>query len=253
MGAIVAAGLWGEAVTIPNTFSAGEALSAAKLNANFSALGTAVTALEANGSVNTARIADGAVTASKIGAGAVSGTGLADNSVNSAKIIDGAVSTADIADGAVGNADLSSTAVSAAKTIDEPGAAQAESSVTVSSTSQALLFSQSITVLSGFILVIASGDLCISHFNGTDSSSMIGVAINGNVVGINQQTTFKVPATAPTGEYCFPMSSQKIFTVTSAGQQFVELVGQKISGQDATGRFTLSAMSIATNYGTVSN
>ncbi len=45
--AMVASGLWAAAVTIPNTFSAGEVLSAAKLNANFAALKTAVDALEA--------------------------------------------------------------------------------------------------------------------------------------------------------------------------------------------------------------
>ncbi|WP_299427505.1 hypothetical protein [uncultured Meiothermus sp.] len=45
--ALVATGLWAMAVTIPNTFSAGEVLSAAKINANFAALKTAVDALEA--------------------------------------------------------------------------------------------------------------------------------------------------------------------------------------------------------------
>lgn len=45
--ALVATGLWGMAVTIPNTFTSGEALSSAKLNENFTALKTAVDALEA--------------------------------------------------------------------------------------------------------------------------------------------------------------------------------------------------------------
>jgi hypothetical protein len=45
--ALVATGLWAAAVTIPNSFSAGEVLSAAKLNANFAAIKTAVDALEA--------------------------------------------------------------------------------------------------------------------------------------------------------------------------------------------------------------
>lgn len=44
--ALVATGLWAAAVTIPNTFSAGEVLSAAKLNANFAAIKTAIDALE---------------------------------------------------------------------------------------------------------------------------------------------------------------------------------------------------------------
>jgi hypothetical protein len=37
---IIAIGLWAGAVTIPNTFSAGEVISAAKVNANFAALET---------------------------------------------------------------------------------------------------------------------------------------------------------------------------------------------------------------------
>ncbi len=45
--AIVAAGLSALAVTIPNSFSAGQVISAAALNANFAALKTAVDALEA--------------------------------------------------------------------------------------------------------------------------------------------------------------------------------------------------------------
>lgn len=63
--AIVASGLWAAAVTIPNNFAAGDALSASKLNANFAAVKTAVDALEAPGSVTTAKLAAGAVNAAK--------------------------------------------------------------------------------------------------------------------------------------------------------------------------------------------
>jgi hypothetical protein len=45
--AIVAAGLGAMAITIPNSFSAGQVISAATLNANFTAIKTAVDALEA--------------------------------------------------------------------------------------------------------------------------------------------------------------------------------------------------------------
>ncbi|WP_456413420.1 hypothetical protein, partial [Oceanithermus profundus] len=44
---VTALGLWGLAVTIPNTFSSGEVVSAAKMNENFQALKTAVDTLEA--------------------------------------------------------------------------------------------------------------------------------------------------------------------------------------------------------------
>ncbi|ADR37596.1 hypothetical protein Ocepr_2146 [Oceanithermus profundus DSM 14977] len=44
---IAALGLWGLAVTIPNSFSSGEVVSAAKMNQNFQALKDAVDALEA--------------------------------------------------------------------------------------------------------------------------------------------------------------------------------------------------------------
>jgi hypothetical protein len=48
LGFLAAAlGLWGLAVTIPNTFSGGEVVSAAKMNANFQALKDAVDTLEA--------------------------------------------------------------------------------------------------------------------------------------------------------------------------------------------------------------
>jgi len=43
---IAALGLWGLAVTIPNSFSSGDVVSAAKMNENFQALKTAVDQLE---------------------------------------------------------------------------------------------------------------------------------------------------------------------------------------------------------------
>lgn len=75
--AIVAAGLGALAVTIPNSFSAGQVISAAGINDNFTAVKTAVDALEAPNSVTTAKIADGAVTAAKVAdePGVVQGTG----------------------------------------------------------------------------------------------------------------------------------------------------------------------------------
>ncbi|GEM90102.1 hypothetical protein [Oceanithermus desulfurans] len=48
LGAFLSAlGLWGLAVTIPNSFSSGEVVSASKMNENFQALKAAVDALEA--------------------------------------------------------------------------------------------------------------------------------------------------------------------------------------------------------------
>lgn len=44
--ALVASGLWAAAVTIPNTFSAGEVISSAKMNANFATLKAATDTLE---------------------------------------------------------------------------------------------------------------------------------------------------------------------------------------------------------------
>lgn len=261
IGAIIAAGL-GVAVTLPAPFAAQEALSAAKLNQYFTAIKTAIDALEANGSVSEARIADNAVTTNKIAAGAVGNTDIAGDAVTTEKIAAGAVGNADLAnnavnsakieDGTVSNADLQATAVSAAKTIDEPGAAQANSNVTISSTSETLLFSQSMSVPAGFVMVMASGELCIAHATGTESKYVFGVSINQNVLGIDQKRTIQIPATALPGTYCYPVSSQKIFSVQS-GQVFVEAVGQRVSGPNATGRFTLSAISIASSYGTVSN
>jgi hypothetical protein len=55
--ALVATGLWAMAVTIPNNFSAGEVLSAARINANFAALNTAVDALEARPTPPTVTVA----------------------------------------------------------------------------------------------------------------------------------------------------------------------------------------------------
>lgn len=75
--ALVAVGLGAMAVTIPNTFSSGQVISAAQVNANFTALKTAVDALEAPNSVTTAKIANDAVTAAKVAdePGVAQGTG----------------------------------------------------------------------------------------------------------------------------------------------------------------------------------
>ncbi len=51
-------GLWGMAVTIPNSFSSGDVVSAAKMNQNFQALKTSVDALEAKVAALETKVAD---------------------------------------------------------------------------------------------------------------------------------------------------------------------------------------------------
>jgi hypothetical protein len=149
-------GVYAFAVTIPNTFTGGQTISAALFNANFAAIKTAVDALEANGSVTGARLADGAVTASKLSAaggadgkvlklqggnlawgddqlGTAGGTaytatdGVALNGTQFS-LSSGGVSGAKLADGAITAAKIADGAISSAKTSNEPGIAASRSS-----------------------------------------------------------------------------------------------------------------------------
>ncbi len=148
-------GVYALAVTIPNTFTGGQTISAALFNANFVSLKTAVDALEANGSVTTARLADGSVTAGKFSASGgadgkvlkLQGGSLAwgDDQVGTGggtaytatdgvalngsqfSLANGGVSSAKLADGAVSSAKLADNSVSSAKTSNEPGIAASRS------------------------------------------------------------------------------------------------------------------------------
>jgi hypothetical protein len=272
MGAIVAAGLWGEAVTIPNTFSAGEALSAAKLNANFSALGTAVTALEANGSVSTARLADNAVTIDKMADGAV-GTSevvnsaivnskLADFSVTSVKIADGEVGTNDlasnavngakIADGSVATADIQNGAVNASKTLDEPGVGQeieGPQTLSIADSDIAVVNAELTVPGSGFVMAVASGVLAINHVTGTGSQVFIDITNNSDPASSNARISTVLPQQLPSATYENPYSVQKIYRVNAAGNVNISVraIRQFGFGGSVSGR--LSLVYFPTSYG----
>ena len=264
IGAIIAAGL-GVAVTVPNTFNGGEALSAAKLNANFKALVDAVTGLEGNFPVATDKIADNSVTTLKIKDAEVGINDLAANSVTSEKIIDGQVATADladsavnsakIADGTVANADLANNAVTnakigngavdAVKTLDEPGVGQeieGPQTFSVANSDIAVVNAVLTVPSSGFVMAVASGTLTIDHTTGTGSQVSIDIVNNsGNPTASDARITTVLPQQLPTATYQNPYSVQKIYRVNSAGNVniTVRAVRQFGAGGNATGRLSL--------------
>ncbi len=197
--AIVAVGLGAMAVTIPNTFSSGQVISAAQVNANFTALKTAVDALEAPGSVNTAKIADNAVTAAKIA--------------------------------------------------DEPGQAQSftGATTTLDGTVQVV---RSVTITppaAGFVLIVTSAEVRLTHTNGTDSAVQFGVSASTSFTPDQDKSIF-LPSTAPSGLYSQVAAAQKIFPVAGGAALTFNLLAQELSGNTAITDITISAVYLPTAY-----
>ena len=157
------------------------------------------------------------------------------------------VKTADVADGAV----------NAAKTSDEPGGAQAVSSSVGSITTADgydVLLSRAVTAPApGFVLAIGSGEFCFTKVAAKDVG--FGVAVSTAITLTDaSEKAFVLPAAASAGEYCTPISVQKIFPVP-AGEKTINFIGSKFftSNPDVqTFDLTLSLVYLPTAYGTVS-
>lgn len=148
---------------------------------------------------------------------------------------------------------LPNNAVSAAEVLDEPGVANIQASgVAADATTMAPITSRSITVpADGFVLVLASADLALSHSSGTQSWTQFGVSTTNNSLPTNQDMDVIIPSGGATGTYDFAVVAHGLFQVTAGTPTFF-LNARRFTGTNATFfDAQLTLIYFPTAYGTV--
>lgn len=103
----------------------------------------------------------------------------------------------------------------------------------------------------GFLLILGTAQVNVSHSNGSTSGAHFGVFVDGNAPN-TQDEELSLPSSAATGTYKFPVTVQTIVPV-GAGSHDVTFEGNQLS---SSGTFTLwdmqlSVVYLPTAYGTV--
>jgi hypothetical protein len=148
---------------------------------------------------------------------------------------------------------LPNDAISATEQLDEPGVAGI-----TSNTSMALagggesIASRSLTApAAGYVLVWGTTEATVTHTAGTTSTLLCGVSTVAATLPPSQDHATVVPASAPAGTYSFTVSVHAVFPV-SAGLTTLYLVAERSSGTWSVTNTQLTALYVATAYGTVS-
>ena len=177
------------------------------------------------------------------------------NSTNEPQVsITGSVRSATFDMSSLGNSSviLPTDAISAAETLDEPGVASINQSVTTAldGTVQTLL-QRSITVpAAGYCLVMGSVEAQAVHNNGLTTTALFGVSDQVGVLPGAQDFNLTMPSSAPTGTYVVPVTVHGLFTV-SAGANTFYFLGDETSGSLQFSDIQLSIVYVPTAYGTV--
>lgn len=156
--------------------------------------------------------------------------------------------------GSIGTAELANNGVTAAKTLDEPGVASnvADTLTDLTGGVQTLL-SRSITApTAGYVLVIGSCEVAVSHINGTGDVADFGVSDTAGVFPANQQTSLVVPSSAPSGAYYYPTTVHGLFDVTAGAHTFYFLADEN-GGIVSASEKQLTLLFVASAYGTVTS
>ena len=147
---------------------------------------------------------------------------------------------------------LPADAISSAEQLDEPGIAHTNVASTTVPASLGTLASRSITCpAAGYVVVLASVDLQVTHTTGTASNWEIGVSNASGSLPSEQDFQCDLPAALPSGLYDQTMTAHGVFSV-GAGVNTFYLLGDKFSGNTATSfDENLTIMYFPTAYGTV--
>jgi hypothetical protein len=150
---------------------------------------------------------------------------------------------------------LPTDAVSSIEIHNEPGTAsytEGGGSGTAIGASVTVIGSRSITVpSSGYVLVLASGQVTMNHVNGTDSYCQFGVSDNNAAFPPNQDITVGLDDNAPSGYYHMGSTFHGLFGVAGAGTYTYYFLGDETSGTFTLYDAQLTLLYIPTNYGTV--
>jgi hypothetical protein len=170
--------------------------------------------------------------------------------------ISGSVRSATFDMSLVGNSSvvLPTDAIAATETLDEPGVASINQSVTTAmdGTVQTML-QRSITVpAAGYCLVMGSVEVQALHVNALATTGLFGVSDAVGVLPGTQDFNLSIPTAAPTGTYFLPVTAHGLFAV-NAGPNTFYFLGDETSGSLQFSDIQLSIVYIPTAYGTVTS
>ena len=139
---------------------------------------------------------------------------------------------------------------------DEPGVASATNTGSMGSISSGMnvLLQRTIVVpASGYLLVVATAQIGVSHTNGTSTGAEFGVSLNDSTtLPANQDVALYVGSTSPTMSFGQPVTVQGLFEV-GPGTHTLYFLANKYSSGGGFSAFDgqLSVIYIPTAYGTV--
>lgn len=178
-------------------------------------------------------VADGTITFDDLGT----------NSVGSAEIATGAVGTAEVLNGSLTVNDIG----------DEPGVASntRTTGIDMDGTVETLLSRTINCPAAGYVLVIASAEVTISHTTGFFSAARFGVSTSAGNFADNQSLEVAITGNAPTGTYRQAVTVHGLFS-TPGGLDTYYFLGDESSVSDITlTDLQLSLIYFPTAYGTV--
>ena len=173
---------------------------------------------------------------------------------NSAFTMSGGESAFSVFTGSTGNASviMSTDAVSSLERLNEPGVANNQASVMAVPETLGSILSRTIDCpTAGYVLVLAQGDIAITHTNGTISDYVWGVSESPTTLPINQDVQARVPASAPSGTYDFPASAHGLFEVSAGLNTFYFVAGELFGGSATMFDLQLTLIFFPTAYGAV--
>jgi hypothetical protein len=97
--------------------------------------------------------------------------------------------------------------------------------------------------------VLGTANAAISHTNGTNSLTVIGVSNTDSSVPANQDNYLSLPWTLPSGTYMFPTSVHGLFYEASAGTFTYYLLGYAATGSCLCYELQLTLLFVPTAYG----
>lgn len=114
---------------------------------------------------------------------------------------------------------LPANSINSTEILDEPGVAADFGFGRLLSTTLTTESQQSISVPGpGFVLVNFTGELLVSHVNGTTSNVYFGVSNSAGVISpSNNDMQVSIPSVMPTGNYEHSIAAQGLYSVSSSG------------------------------------
>ncbi len=162
--------------------------------------------------------------------------------------------TIDLHGGLTGDASVAipNDAINALEMLNEPGVASntGTTNIIMDGTVQTLL-SRTITVpASGWVLVIGTASILLTHANLTPTFGSFGVSDVAGSFPANQEAEVALSNSAPSGNYAQTVTSHGLFSVSAGGNTFY-FIGQEGSGNLTVHDRQLTLVYYPTAYGTV--